>query len=115
MPAIRTLLIAMSPLFTDVVKQALARHASLEVVGELDTCDALVGQRQAITPELILLGLRIGEQEREIGPMLLNIYPKAKVIAFSTDRRHAFVYRMRPYRAALIDLSPEALIKAIDQ
>jgi DNA-binding NarL/FixJ family response regulator len=102
----------MAPLFRDVVTELMARHANLDVVRELDTRDGLEEKLRTVAPDLILIGLRRNEGD-EIGLSLLRILANAKVIAFSSDGRHAFVYRMQPQRIVLIDVSPHALIDTI--
>jgi DNA-binding NarL/FixJ family response regulator len=110
--AIRTVTVTMAPIFRDLLTELIAGHVNLEVVGELDTCDGLEEQLRALAPDLILIGLRRDEGD-EVGPSLVQTFPNAKVIAFSSDGRHAFVHRMQPQRIALIDVSSQLLIDAI--
>ena len=60
----------------------------------------------------MLVGLRASETDA-VALSVLALLPAAKVIAFSGDARQAYVHEMRPHRAALIDVSPQALIDAI--
>jgi DNA-binding NarL/FixJ family response regulator len=110
--AIRTVMITMSPLFCDLVRELIARRADLDVVGELDTRDGLEEQLRAVAPDLIFIGLRRDEGD-EIGLSIVRLLPNAKVIAFSSDMRNAFVHRMQPQRIALSDVSPQVLIETI--
>ncbi|MFZ2006765.1 MAG: hypothetical protein WB697_11730 [Stellaceae bacterium] len=114
-PVVRTLLVGISPIFGDIVRQAVARRVTLDIVDEVESCAiAIATQRQQrVTPELILVSLHCEELDRDFGPALLKRFPSAKVIVFSSDKRHAYFYQMRPVRIALIDLSPDALIKVI--
>lgn len=113
MPAIRTLLIEMPPMFSDLVVQAIADHIPLEIIGDLDRRRGLQAQRECLAPDLILRGLEAGEDERDVAPQLLEIFPTAKVILFSSDRRHAYLHQMRPVRVLLTDFSPELLVQVI--
>lgn len=112
MAAIRTVMITMAPIFRDLVTELMAGHVNLDVVWELDTRDGHEEQLRALAPDLILIGLRRDEGD-ETGLSLVQLFPNAKVIAFSSDGRHAFVHRMQPQRIALIDVSPQALIDTI--
>lgn len=112
MAAIRTVTVTMSPLFRDLVTELLADHRDLDLVGELGTRGRLEDWLQAIAPELVLIGLGRDEGD-DIGPRLVRLLPNSKVIAFSSDGRHAFVHGMKPQRIALFDVSPQMLIDAI--
>lgn len=87
-------------------------HVVLDVLARLDTRDFLDERLQTINPDLILVGLRPGEAD-EIGGPLLSLLPAARVIAFSSDARHAYVHEMRAHHVMLNDVSPPALIEAI--
>ncbi len=112
MAAIRTVMVTMSPIFRDLITELMAGHGNLDVIGELDTRDALDEQLRALAPDLILIGLRRDERD-ELGLSLVGLLPTAKVIAFSSDGRDAFVYHMQPQRTALRDVSPQMLIETI--
>jgi DNA-binding NarL/FixJ family response regulator len=109
---IRTVIVTMSPLLTDIIEQLLSGRVTLEVIGRFDVRTLLEEKLRVLAPDLILVGLRRGETD-EIGRTLLSLVPVAKVIAFTNDARHGYVHEMRAHRAALIDISPQALIKAI--
>jgi hypothetical protein len=110
--AIRTVLIGMSRMFRDIVKQSVAKDTTLEIVGELKTCESLEERVRFIAPELILIGLGPGDHS-DLGKQLLAVVPTAKVIVFSRDKRHAHLYEMCPNRVSFFDISPEELRKAI--
>jgi DNA-binding NarL/FixJ family response regulator len=112
-PAIRTLLIGMSPIFSDIVVQIITHRVSLEIIAEVPQHEGLQTHFKGVTPHLVLCGLGSDEREQDVGSKLLETFPGAKVIVFSCNRRHAYLYQMRPVRAALLDLSPKILIQAI--
>ncbi len=114
MGGIRTILIGMSPMFGDIIKKSVAEHIALDIVGESQTHEALGDQLQSVSPELILVELHGGEPDA-IGFALLALVPGTKVIAFSSDKHHAYVYERRACRTMLADVSPEALIKEISR
>jgi DNA-binding NarL/FixJ family response regulator len=102
----------MSPMFRDLITGLMVGQRSLDVVDELDTRDGLEEKLTAIAPDLILIGL--GKKEADdVGLLLARLLPNAKVIAFSSDGRRAFVHRMQPQRTVLLDVSPQMIIDAI--
>ena len=105
-------MITMSPMLRDLVTELMAEHVNLDLVGELDTRDGLEENLQALVPDLIVIGLGRGEGD-EIGLSLVTFLPNAKVIAFSSDVRHAFFHRMQPQRTVLLDVSPQTLTDTI--
>src|SRR5262249_30668507 len=82
-PAIRTVMVTMSPMFRNLVTELMIRHRCLNVVAELDTREGLQERLRSLAPDLILIGLRRNEGD-EIGLSLLHNRPNAKVIAFSS-------------------------------
>jgi DNA-binding NarL/FixJ family response regulator len=111
---IRTVLTTISPLFSDILEQLIGGHVDLDIVAKTDTRDRLEERLRAIGPDLVLIGLYHGEAD-EIAHSLLAAAPLAKVIAFSTDGRHAYVHERRAHRTALIDFTPDGLVKAITE
>jgi len=109
---IRTVLIGMSPLLRDIVKRSVSHYATLEIVDELTAREPVEDRLCYIEPELILIGLHPDDRD-DIGQRLLTVVPTAKVIVFSSDISHAYLHQMRPYRVAMLDISPEDLGKAI--
>jgi DNA-binding NarL/FixJ family response regulator len=99
-------------LLADIIKQLVAGEIRLDVVARFDKRALLWEKLPEIAPDLVLVGLRSQETDR-ICRSLLHLLPIAKVIAFSSDARKAYIHEMRPHRAALIDVSAQALIGAI--
>jgi DNA-binding NarL/FixJ family response regulator len=112
--AIRTVMITMPPIFRDLITELISGHRNLNVVADLDNRDGLEQRLPALAPDLVLIGLGRNEGD-EIAFSLVRLLPNAKVIAFSSDGRHAFVHRMQPQRTVLLDVSPQMLIDAILQ
>jgi chemotaxis response regulator CheB len=112
MAGIRTVVVTMSPLLTDLIEQSLTGYVALDVVAHFASRGSFEEQLRVMGPDLVLVGLSPGEAD-EIGRSLLSLVPVATVIAFSSDARHAYLHVMRAHRAMLIDVSPPALIEAI--
>jgi DNA-binding NarL/FixJ family response regulator len=101
----------MSPLFRDLVTGLIAAYCNIDLVAEIDNRTAIEQQLQVLAPELVLIGLGDGEAD-EIGPALAGSVPNARVIAFSNDKRHAFVHQLHRRRRVLLDVSTRQLIDA---
>jgi chemotaxis response regulator CheB len=109
---IRTALVALSPLLSDIITQAIKPEIELDVVADFPSGDLLKEQLRLIAPELILIGLQAGDTAA-IAATALAAAPAARVIAFSADCRHAYLHEMRLYQMMLIDVTPAALAGAI--
>jgi chemotaxis response regulator CheB len=109
---IRTALVALSPLLSDIITQAIKPEIELDVVADFPSGDLLKEQLRLIAPELILIGLQAGDTAA-IAATALAAAPAARVIAFSADCRHAYLHEMRPSQMVLIDVTPAALAGAI--
>src|SRR5215218_4723301 len=109
---IRTALVSLSPLLSDIITQAIKPEIELDVVADFPSGDLLKEQLRLIAPELILIGLQAGDTAA-IAATALAAAPAARVIAFSADCRHAYLHEMRPYQMMLIDVTPSALAEAI--
>jgi DNA-binding NarL/FixJ family response regulator len=112
MARIRTVVIAMPPIFRDLITELIGGRGTIDVVGEFDARGGLEEQLRQLAPDLILIKLR-GNEGDEIGAELARTLPGAKVVAFSSDARDAVVYRMPTQRTALLNVSPRILIDAI--
>jgi hypothetical protein len=105
-------MVTLSPLLADIIERLVAGPIALDVVARFDNRDLLKDKRLEIGPDLVFVGLRLRETDR-IGRWLLKLLPMAKVIAFSSDVRHAYIHEMRAPRTAIIDVSGRALIEVI--
>ncbi len=112
MVGVRTALVTLSPLLSDIITRAVEQDIELDVVARIDDRDPLGERLRLVVPELVLIGLRVGESDA-IAATALTAAPTAKVIAFSADCRYAYLHEMRPYQATIIDVTPAALAGAI--
>src|SRR5215470_11776796 len=102
----------MSPLLAGIIEESVSLHVALDVVARFDTRNIAEQELRDRSPDLILVGLYPDEAD-EVARSFLMLMPLAKVIALSSNARHAYVHQMRPRRAALIDISPQALIREL--
>lgn len=112
MVAIRGVFVTVSPLLTDIIEAVVSSRVILDVVAEFGERDAVGSRLPALAPDIVFIGLFPGETDA-ICPALVKLIPAAKVIAISSDGRHAYLYEMRARRALLFDFSPTGLVAAI--
>jgi DNA-binding NarL/FixJ family response regulator len=109
---VRTVLVTLSPLLADIVKQLVGDQIGLDIVARFDRRALLSTKLPQIAPDLVLVGLRSHEADG-VGRSVLEFLPTAKVISLSSDARQAYLHEMRPHRAIIVDVSARALIEAI--
>jgi DNA-binding NarL/FixJ family response regulator len=105
-------MVTLPPRLADIIKQLVESQIRLDVVADFDKRALLREKLPEIAPDLVLVGLRSQETDR-ICRSLLRLLPMAKVIAFSSDARQAYLHEMRAQRAVLGDVSARALIEVI--
>lgn len=106
----RAVIVAMSPLLADIFRELLCPQVAIEIVAEIGRHGPFEERLRAIQPDLVLIGLRRGESDG-MALSALTALPHGKVIAFSSDARHAYVYQLtRPHRTELSDVSKDALL-----
>ena len=114
MSGIRTVMVTMPVMLSDLVKRLAPGRVELEVVAQLGTRHALALRLQQLRPDLVLIGLRRTESDLLI-TTLLALLPKAKFIVFSHDARTVIGYELRLTKTGLSDLSPDAFFDFIRQ
>jgi DNA-binding NarL/FixJ family response regulator len=112
MSAIRTVLVSLSPIMSDVIAALLLPQITLDIVARYEDRTEAKAQICAAGPALILIGLHKGEPD-DLAAQFLARAPGAKVIAFSSDARSAYVHVMCPHRTLLADVSPCRLLAAL--
>jgi DNA-binding NarL/FixJ family response regulator len=109
---IRTVIVTMPQMLSDIVARLVEDRATLSVVARFESRFEIEARLPALAPDLILIGLRGGEAD-EIAATALALVPTARVIALSGDGRNAYVHEMRIRRAMLPDVSPGSLVDVI--
>lgn len=102
--AIRTLVVTVSPLLTDLVTAVLEPRLTLDLIGVLASRERLVEQLHELAPDLVLLGLLGAETDACARPLLAAL-PSAQFVVLAANGQNAWLYQMRPHRTALTDLS----------
>jgi DNA-binding NarL/FixJ family response regulator len=109
---IRVVLAEMPRLLHDVLARALMDQPDMVLVGDLGTSVELLlaaGETQA---DAVILGLNDTEFPG-VASHLLGEYPHLKFVGVSADGRNAYLCELRPWKAELMDVSPQGLLGAI--
>ena len=112
MAVIRTLVVTVSPLLTDLVTAVLQPRLPLDVIDVLPSRERLVEQLRELAPDLVLLGLLGAETDACARPLLAAL-PSARFVVLAANGQHAWLYEMRPHRSALTDVSVSGLTAAM--
>lgn len=112
MEGIRTVTVTLPRILSDIIARLVEDRARLNIVARLRSRSEIKARFPALTPDLILIGLRVGESD-DVATAALDLVPSARVVALSFDGRDAYVHEAHARRAALLDVSPTALVNAI--
>ena len=112
MESIRTVIVTMPRILSDIIASLVEDRATLSVVARLGNRFEIESRLPVLFPDLVLIGLRGGEADA-IAATALALAPAARIVAFSFDGRNAYVHEVHTHRAALMDVSPTALVKVI--
>jgi DNA-binding NarL/FixJ family response regulator len=109
---IRTVVITLPMMIGDIVKELLIDDVELDIVGRFDSRERIEDMLRAVLPDLVLVGLSPGESGIST-QSFLAVVPNAKVIAFSSDGRSAYVSQTGGSWTHLRDFGPDAITKVI--
>jgi DNA-binding NarL/FixJ family response regulator len=105
---VRTLVVTVSPLLTDIVTTVLQRRLTLDMIGVLPTRERLAELLLELAPDLVLFGLLDTETDASARPLLVAL-PTARFVVLAANGQQAWLYEMRPHRTALTNFSLPAL------
>lgn len=107
---IRVVLAAMPGMLRDIVRDAVVSQPDMRIVGDFGEghrfLEALEGADVAI------IGARQAE-DSAVASRMLAASPRIRVVVVATNGRRAVLWEMRPYKVALHDVSPQALVTAV--
>jgi chemotaxis response regulator CheB len=112
MVAVRTLVVTVSPLLTELVTATLQPHLSLDIVEVVRTREQLTEKLRDVAPDLVILGL-INAETDDCAKRMLAAAPLAQVLVLAADGQRAWLYEMRPRRTTVTDLSAFALLRVL--
>jgi DNA-binding NarL/FixJ family response regulator len=99
-------------MLSDIIASLVEDRARLNVVARLRNRSEIEARFRVLAPDLILIGLDVGESDA-VAAAALALVPTARVVALSADGRDAYVHEAHVRRAALLDVSPAALVNVI--
>jgi DNA-binding NarL/FixJ family response regulator len=94
-------------MLTDV----LTAHPEMMVFGEKQDITYIAAEVKKSRPDIVILSEQV-----ELQPPyqeLLRSHPHLKVFSITSDGHRFFLNELRPFRAALGEVSPESLVRAI--
>jgi DNA-binding NarL/FixJ family response regulator len=107
------LLVGMHGILGEIVREIVSHQPDLEIAGEVgDSCEL----RSLIEPASANVVIACLADEPSLGdtyPELLDHHSRLKLLAVHGDGRHASLFRLRPERLPIGDLSPDVLVEAI--
>jgi DNA-binding NarL/FixJ family response regulator len=112
MDVIRTVTVTLPLVLSDIIASLVEDRARLNIVARLRNRSEIAARFPVLAPDLILIGLRVGESDA-VAAAALVLVPSARVVALSFGGRDAYVHEAHAGRAALPDLSPAALVDVI--
>jgi DNA-binding NarL/FixJ family response regulator len=99
-------------MISDIVEQLVIDDVELDIVGRFDNRERIEDILRVASPELVLIGLS-PDESGVTGLFFLTVVPDAKVIAFSSDGRSAYVSQRGASWTHLPDVSPDAITSVI--
>jgi DNA-binding NarL/FixJ family response regulator len=108
---IRVVLIGMSPMLRDIVKQAIGSYSDIEIAGEL-FADGWAERLRALKPEAVIISLARGEGD-DVTSRLMEAAPNAKIVVLSADNRSALCCAAGRHQRVLFDVSPQEIAEFI--
>jgi len=90
---IRVLLVDDHPIVRQGIRSVLANHADIQVVGEADSAATLFAIVDSLTPDIVLLDIRMpGQSGIEVTQRLERDYPDLRVIILTTYEDDEYLF-----------------------
>ena len=106
----RIVLIDMSPLLREIVREIIAREPDLEIVAEHERVD--VGEAVAQDdPDFVIVGPEAATDARVRS--LVGAGLGLRALEVHSDGKESVLYELRPHRIALGEISSDTLLRAI--
>jgi DNA-binding NarL/FixJ family response regulator len=109
---IRTVIVTTPAMLRDLIKQLAGGRVDLEIVAEYRGRRGLPARLGKMRPDLVIIGLRRGEDDSVIRELLAMV-PTAKFIVFFADGRTARGFELRLYDTDLASARPAELVEFI--
>ena len=112
MRRIRILLAGMPRMLQDMMTDIVAMHTQLMIAGKTPETENICAAAEKTKADVVILNEpTIGQWQNH--RELLYSRPNLKVFSITNDGHHFFLYKLRPVRIALGEVSPERLVDAI--
>lgn len=113
MRLIRVLLLDVTGMAGDIVRQILSHHDDVEIVASIPDVNALESVPEIAEVDVVITSSSRNQPDLGRVDRVLAARPRVRVLAVEDDGRTASVYMLRPHRTELGPLSPETLIASI--
>ncbi len=110
---IHVFLVGMEGILGEIVRDLVAHQPDMDIVAEVTATRELLPAAQLSGSGVVIACLAEGSEPLEDWGELLERHPRIALVAVHGDGRQATLYRVRPERIAIGELSPATLIDAI--
>jgi DNA-binding NarL/FixJ family response regulator len=107
----RIVLIDMSPLLREIVRETLAREPDLDVVAEHEADADVRAAVERESADFVIVGSDAGADAAVRS--LVAADRGVRALELRADGRDSVLYELRPHRVALGEISPETLLRTI--
>jgi uncharacterized NAD(P)/FAD-binding protein YdhS len=108
----RVLLLAMPPLLHDIFDQLLRDVPGVTLVAADTSAPSLADAAMRADADVVIAGEQATEPDQVCA--LLQRHPHARMLSVTHDGRSGVLVELRPHRHVIGDLSPEAVLAAVD-
>lgn len=112
MARLRTLVVTLSPFLRELVTSVLPSQISIDIVEVLESREHVAERLRELAPDLVLIGLLDGETDSIALPLLAAL-PSVRILVLARNGQHAWLHQSHGRRAALPNLSVQALRQAM--
>jgi DNA-binding NarL/FixJ family response regulator len=109
---IRILLADMPRMLLDMLTDIVVAHPDMMVSGKMQETADICTAVKKVKADVVILSEPAGRQRRGHRELLYS-RPHLKVLSITSDGHRLFLHELRPFRAALGEISPESLVQAI--
>jgi DNA-binding NarL/FixJ family response regulator len=102
------LLVDMPRMLRDIIAGVVRAESDLELVGEIESPEALPLRARHTRPDLVIAGAT--PALANVTGELLGDHPRLRIIQVEADGRRGSLYELAPRRRKLGELSPESLV-----
>lgn len=107
----RIVLVDMSPLLREIVRETAAREPDLEVVREHEAGVDLRAAVERDDPDFLIVGAEAAP-EGTVGSLVAG-GRRLRALEVRSDGRESVLYELRPHRVLLGEISPDTLLQTI--